>query len=146
MPGQLLADPVDLLGPVVEFGDEGQRLRRIPREDRVREREHLLPPGNPGGVGHHLGGDLRFGGHALVEEGERVPHPAVGKPGNQPGGVFLGNPLFPGDVKEPLGAVLRPDPAEVVPLAAGDNRRRDLVGLGGREDKEDVGRRLFHDL
>ena len=39
-------------------------------------------------------------------------------------------------------SVLR-DPAEIVMLAAGENRRRNFVDLGCRKDKHDMGGRLF---
>jgi hypothetical protein len=45
-----------------------------------------------------------------------------------------------------VGDFRRRDRAEVEPLAAGLDRREDLVGLGGGEDELDMIRRLFEDL
>src|SRR5581483_1927453 len=47
------------------------------------------------------------------------------------------------DLGQPRGDVGDPNAAEVEALAAADDGGRNLVGLGGAEDEDGVGRRLF---
>ena len=84
---------------------------------------------------------------ALVQQAHRVAHTAVSQPCQIGGGVRLqGNVLAVGDIVQPVGDVLRQDPAEGKALAAGQDGRGHLVQLRGRQDKQQMLRRLLDDL
>ena len=118
----------------VAIGDALQQLRRA----QVAGKAH--------------GGDDRFGrdhiaAGALVEQRQRVAHAAVRHAGEQRGGVRLQvQVLLLGNIVQARGDRIDRDALEAVPLAAGEDRRRDLVQLRRREDEHEVRRRLLKDL
>ena len=118
----------------VAAGDALQQLRRA----QVAGKAH--------------GGDDRFGrdhiaAGALVEQRQRVAHAAVRHAGEQRSGVRLQvQVLLPGNKVQARGDRIDRDALEAVPLAAGEDRRRDLVQLRRREDEHEVRRRLLKDL
>ncbi len=84
---------------------------------------------------------------ALVEQAQRVADAALGEAGDQLGrlaGEF--EAFFPGDVRDLVGQLRRFDAAEVVALAAREDRRGDLLQLGRGEDEDQMLRRLLDDL
>ena len=99
----------------VAAGDALQQLRRA----QVAGKAH--------------GGDDCFGrdhiaAGALVEQRQRVAHAAVRHAGEQRGGVRLQvQVLLPGNEVQARGDRIDRDALEAVPLAAGEDRRRDLV-------------------
>ena len=86
------------------------------------------------------GGQLPLGrAEQLVEQGLRVPHGAVRPPRDESQGVVLRlQPLLADDVPERLENLAAADGGEVEPLAAAEDRHRDLLHLGGGEDEFDV--------
>ena len=60
--------------------------------------------------------------------------------------VVIGNALLRGDVFQVTHAVLDADPVEIVNLAAGQNRRDDLVLLGRRQNEHGMRGRLLERL
>ena len=94
---------------------------------------------------HHLAGVGLDNG--LVQQGQAVPHRALGGAGNQ--GQALGLDLRAFLLADPLqmgGQDRRLDPPQVETLAAGQDGHRHLADLGGGEDELGVGRRLFQGL
>ena len=84
---------------------------------------------------------------ALVEQAHAVAHAAVGEAREQVHRVGLDlDMLLIGDEVEPRGDLLCPQALEREPLAAGEDRRRDLLQLGRGEDEQQMGRRLLDDL
>ena len=85
--------------------------------------------------------------HSLVEQTQSVSHTAFAGPGQR-----HQTPLFDDDLvlfdhmTQPLDDLGSCNPAEVVMLAAGENRGRNFVDFGGREDKHDMRRRLLQRL
>ncbi len=96
----------------------------------------------------HLPGDPALGRPGgLVQQRQGVPDGALGVAGDESQGVGIGlDPLLGGDPTEMLPHGFGGDPAELEALAPGDDRRGQLVGLGGAEDEDDVGRRLLEHL
>ena len=84
---------------------------------------------------------------ALIEQAQRVADAALGQAGDQLGrlaGKF--KVFFPGDVRDVVGQLRRLDAAEVVALAAREDRRGDLLQLGRGEDEDQMLRRFLDDL
>ena len=83
----------------------------------------------------------------LVEHRQRVAHASVGfLSDNMQRFVVIGNALLRGDVFQVTHAVLDADPVEIVNLAAGQNRRDDLVLLGRRQNEHGMRGRLLKRL
>ena len=81
---------------------------------------------------------------ALIQQTERVAHAAVGKPGYQLRRVMRERKLLlPGDIFKVFRDLRRVDAAEAVPLAAGEDRRGDLLQLRRGEDEHQVLGRLL---
>lgn len=84
---------------------------------------------------------------ALVEQGYRVAHAAVGEPREQLGSLVCElEALLSGDIVEMFGDDLRVQAAETVALATGEYRGGHLAQLGGGEDEHEVLRGFFEDL
>ena len=79
-----------------------------------------------------------------IQNGQRVSHGTIGKAGDElrPLAGQLQS-LLPGDVLHTLGDVLGADAGKIVPLAPGKDGGGDLLDLRGRQNKDDVGRRLL---
>jgi hypothetical protein len=83
----------------------------------------------------------------LVEQRERVAHRASGLARHEgDGGVVEADAFSAEDVLDARADLLRGQELEIIPLAAGQNRDRNLVHLGRREDELHVRRRLFEGL
>ena len=86
------------------------------------------------GVGHR----------ELFQKVFRIPKAAPGVAGHQAQGVRVyGHSFRPGDFFQTGVNQIGGNAAEVKPLATGDNRRENLVGLGGAKDENDMAGRLF---
>ncbi len=146
----------------VELGAALEDARAVAREDRREERDERRPVGRSeerGDVrGRHAAARARRG---LVEEREPVAEAAGRRGGQRPEGRALDErrallrrgrrlddreALAPRDVGEPVGDLVVRQAPEVEALAAREDRRRDLVALGRREDEDGVGRRLLERL
>ena len=107
----------------------------------VGQAQHVADQGS----GHGLPGVGLDDG--LVQQGLGVPHRALGGPGDQ--GQALGlnpHPLGLEDHLQVADDVVGLHPAQVEPLAAGEDGHRHLADLGGGEDELGVGRRLLEGL
>ncbi len=83
----------------------------------------------------------------LVQDAERVARAAVARPDDEVDGAGLeGEALAPSQVLDVRGQHVPGDPAEVEPLGPRQDRRQDLVRLGGGEDEHDVAGRLLDGL
>ena len=86
-------------------------------------------------------------GHSLVENGQSVTHCSVSLLGDDVQRLVVdGDVLLGGDVAEVLHDVGYADAVEVVGLAAGQDRRKDLMLLRGGKDEDGVCRRLLQSL
>ena len=97
----------------------------------------------PERLGHRgVAGRVAAGGQHLVEQRERVAHPALGLAGDQ-GQRRAGERVIPSAAatsREPVDDLLQREAAEVVALAAREDGVRQLVRLGGGEDELHVRR------
>ena len=118
----------------VAIGDALQQLRRA----QVAGKAH--------------GRDDRFGrddiaAGALVEQRQRVTHTAVRHAGEQRGRVRLQVQVFLlRHIVQARGDCIDRDALEAVPLAAGEDRRRDFVQFRRRKDEHEVRRRFLEDF
>ncbi len=91
-------------------------------------------------VGYVLSADS----YALIQEGQGIPHGSVGFLGNDLKGILsYGNTFLHGDPGQMAGHSLYGDPVKIEYLAAGQNRRQDLVLFCSSQNKKCIGRRLF---
>ena len=97
-------------------------------------------------VAHGRGGQLavRRGGHAHVEDAERVAHRALGGARDDLQRLGLGGDFQLGERQlHALDHQPGRDVSEIVALHAAEDRRGQLLRLGRREDEHDVCGRLF---
>ena len=86
-------------------------------------------------------------GHGLVEDRKGIPHGTVRLDGNHMEGLLIyGNLLFGGHILEVADDIGDADPAEIVGLASGQDRREHLVLFGGRQNEDGVCGRLLEGL
>ena len=97
--------------------------------------------------------DVRFSdlvsaeGHELVQHRLGIPHASIGSLCDGKGRCLReGDPFVAGNEEEMLGDDRCRDPAQVEPLAAGEDSGKDFVRLRRREDELHVGRGLFEGL
>ena len=85
--------------------------------------------------------------HGLVEHRQRVAHTAVGFLRNEVQRLLVGrDTLCGGNIFKVFDRILDTDTVEIVNLAPRQNRRDDLVLLGGRQDENRMGGRLLQRL
>ena len=97
---------------------------------------------------HRLGGKLphRSGG-TLVKQTQAVTHTAVRQSSNHPCcGLIQIDVFLVGHILQPGSNVLLTDAAEGKPLAPGQDGGRHLMKLGGRQNKQQMLRRLLNDF
>ena len=83
-------------------------------------------------------------GHTTVQKGDGIPHGAVSQPGQEQGGLGGKTQIFsPGDGEQTVADGGGGNPAEIIPLAPGQDGGRHLVDLGGGQDKQGMFRRLL---
>ena len=81
---------------------------------------------------------------ALVEDRERVAQCAIRNAGDEQRRVVRKlHPLLPGHIFQPRGNILRRNAAEIEALAAGKDRRGELMHLRSGEDEQHIGGRLL---
>ena len=114
-------------------------LEEIDDELRIDETEHAA---------HESEIDRALArGEALIEQALPVAHAPLGAPGYQRERLPLERDLLEGaDLLELRGDLLQLEPLEIESLAAREDRRGNLVRLGGREDEVHVDRRLLERL
>ena len=129
-------------------GDDLQRGAPVLGRDRVGGAEEQLGIGDAEHCEHVVGRDLVAAvGDELIEGPERVAEAAVGGAGDRPHRpVGEGDRLRAGHPAQDDRDVLRRGAGEVEALAAIDDRRHHLVGLGGRQHENGVRRRLLERL
>ena len=130
------------------FVHEGERDGGVLGEQGGAQVAHLLPGREPKD-GKHVGLlDLApTKGYELVQHGFRVPHAAIGSQGDRQRGFLREvDPLLRGDVHQVARDDGGADALEVEPLAAGKNRGRELLDIGGGEEELHVRRRFLQRL
>ena len=135
-------------GPLTETLDEEQRPLSVALVHQVDhfEQEVLLDQSEH--VERLLQGDGAPGiCGQLIEDPDGVTEATPGRPGDDRE-RRLGHldTLLPGDAGQHADHLHHGRPAEVEALAARQDRRRDLVRLGGGQDEHGVGRRLLEGL
>jgi hypothetical protein len=97
---------------------------------------------------HVVGGDARAAvGDELVQSAERVAEASVGRARDRADRAVIDlDRLGLRDAPDDFGDLAQPWTLEVEALAAVDDRRHHLVGLGGREHEDGVRRRLLERL
>ena len=174
-PGLVLGDDEEVIGDLAERGDH-QELAQVSHEVGREPGGIVTGAGergaDPQGRGAVAGGDRLGGaeqelgigdaehgedivgrdlvaavGHELIEGAERIPEAAVGGPGDRADGTVVDDePLRLGGAPEHDRDLVRGGAAEVEALAAVDDRRHHLVGLGGGEHEDGVRGRLLERL
>ncbi len=145
---ELAENEAEVIAGRYDAFDEGEDLVRLLVEDGRREAaEQVLADCPEDGLEVLVADVLAAEGHGLVEKALGVAHAAVGGLGDegQPGGGD-GDAFFLRDLHEVVDDVLVGDLAELEMLAAGNDRRRDLVELRRRENEHGVRRRLLERL
>ena len=129
-----------------ELAEQHQRLRCVSCCDASQQLRRTQMPGKPHCREHNLRGDVLAAG-ALVQQRQRVAHPAVRQPRQQRGGVVLQvDLLLPSHIAQPRRDLLGGNALEAVPLAAGQDRCRDLVQFRRRQNEHQMLRRLFENF
>jgi hypothetical protein len=126
-----------------------ERMGGIPLHDRLHRVEQQLGIGDPEHREHvgRLDPALAGVGDELLEGAERVPEAAGGVTGDERHrAVVDSDRLLAGDPAEHGRHLLHRRSAEVEPVAAIDDRRQDLLGLGRREHEDRPRRRLLERL
>ena len=128
--------------------NQAQPARRVAQHQVLRQ--HL-----DGRIGRRSQHRLHLGqgnvcpaeGDHLVQQGDGVAQPALGIAGDEFNGGRLGLETFGlADVRQVGDHVAQWNPLEREALAAREDGSRDFVRLGGRQEKEGVGGRLFERL
>ena len=125
-----------------------QRLDIVARQERFGHAEVGVVVQYVERLGHLLIAEfLPAERNGLVEHRQGVAHAAVGFLCDQVERLVVGgDSLLRGDVFEVFHGVLDADAVEVVDLAAGEDRRDNLVFFGGRQDEDGVCGRLLERL
>ena len=131
----------------LQNGVEGaERFRIFAAQDVRGEREDFLFSRETEQVIDERGRErgVPGGAAALVEQRERIAEPAFRADGEEVG-RFVRERKFVGfgDFEQMFLDVFGGNAAELIALAAGENRQRDFFRLGRRQDKKHMGRRLF---
>ena len=107
---------------------------------RVEELAQGLGLGQAKGVFEELGGDSLVGeGGDLIENTERITERAAAAADDKPQRVIFDRDFFGvGDFAEVVKHCFRVSKTKSMDLGAGGNGDWDLVGVGGRHDKDDV--------
>ena len=144
---QLLCQALNVHRLLTQLGKLCQRRCTVLRFQRIRNTEQIAAVGHTRHAAHHICVDLCRHTGAGVQNGQCIAQCAICQTGDQLGSIRGQLQLFlPCDILHPAGDVLRPDAGEIIPLAAGQNGGRHLLDLGRRQNKNDMGRRLFQRL
>ena len=115
--------------------------------DKAHELGGLQIARQPQGVQDLLLVHPLSGPGALVQQGQGVPHAAVGQPGQEGGSLPRQvDALLPGHIAQPLGDLTREDALEGELLAPGLDGGGDLVQLRGGQNEHQVLRGLLQDF
>ena len=86
-------------------------------------------------------------GQGLIKNAQSIPHAPFRRISNHPQRLFIiGQILLVQDKLHPLKRILGTDAVKIKPLHPGQDRQRNLVGFGRRQNKDYVGRRFFQCL
>ena len=134
--------------PAHRVVDHAQRRCRVVGDQRVRKFKHEVPARGAQHVPGQLRRDRALGkGQAHVHKAQCIAHRALRRPGNLQQGLRFG--AAADALQHHLKAGndgLHPDAVEVEALAAGEDRGRELLWLGGGQDEHGVLRRLLQGL
>ena len=116
--------------------------------DRVDDLEELVGPADPENREHPVHVDVGAAvGDELVERSEGVAEASLGGAGDQGDGAVVDlDALRDGHATDDLRDLVEPRAGEIKALAAVRDRRHHLVGFGGRQHEDRVGRRLLEGL
>ena len=137
---------------VFSFGEHvrsrRKRFLRVFRRQRPQNPYHAVPPDQSQNIPHERFRDFFLRQrNALIERGQCVTKAAVGFPRHQgQRRVVRRNPGRLHDLAQTRLDVLRRDSLEIVSLATGLDRRRNLLELRRRENEHHVWRRLLQRL
>ena len=144
MSDQFFGQPLNIHRLLTQLCQLCQRRSTILRFQCIRNAEQIAAVGNACHAAHHIGIDLRRDAGTSVQNGQCIAQSAVRQTGNQlctvRGQLQM---LFPRNILHSAGNVLGADTGKVIPLAAGQDRSRNFLDLGGGQNKDDMGRRLF---
>ena len=147
-----IADPLGtqalhILGGAVEGIHQRQGGGSILRRYAIGELSQgvLTRHAGDGGDGVHI--DVLCHAGALIQQRQTVAQSAVCQTSQQHGGIVGdGEPLLACHVGQAGGNLLGADATKVEPLATGEDGGGQFMHLGGGEDENHVGRRLFQRL
>ena len=135
----------DVLAALVELAQELNTPGNVPCSGHFCELIQMMIVGDPCAAPYGVLGDVAADCDTAVEQGKRVAHSAVGEPGYHVRSLLSkGDPLLLSYAEQPCGTVRDLNPAELEPLAAGKYRRGNLVKLRGRENEDNMRRRLLY--
>ncbi len=145
---QVLVKTAQVLALVIERLDEIEDLRPVAVDDGGEGPQQRPPVGHPQDAGDLRGGDaVAPKGHHLVQKSLRVPEAALRGPGHQAQPLGVDPPaLLLGQLRQVRLDQPGGNPPEIVALAPGQDGHRHLVGMGGGQDEDCVGRRLLQSL
>ena len=145
---EITAEARHLVAVPVELLDGAQTRRRIAPQDGVRDAVEDRPVGDAERALHiRLRERLAAEDDHLIEERLRVAHAAVGLARDREERRIVGRDALVGDdALQACDQLGDRDALELVTLAARDDRLRQLVDLGRREDELHVLRRLLERL
>ena len=144
---ELAQQRAHILTAPVQLVQQRQSVAPLTRQEQAHELHRLGTAGQSQRVQHAAAVHDRAGGTALVQQAERVAQRTVGHAGQQVRpirGQVDGFGLR--HLQQLLLHIVGQDALEVEPLAAGEYGGRDLLDLGGGQNKQQVGGRLLHDL
>src|SRR5690606_36653828 len=150
--GEAAVELGEVVALVEEALDEAEDVAVAAVGDDAEQLQIQLLAHEAEDLAHVVGGDGAVGGEGadLVEEGERVAHPALGAARDRDervGGDL--DPLGLEDLAKTLHDPADAHPTEIEALAAREDRRRgllDALWLRRREDEDHPRRRLLEDL
>ena len=145
-PGQLRQQDRRVLPVHPKAVEIADRLLRLPAQNALHQRGRAAVARKAHGVVHRVEVD-HLARRALVEETQRVAHAAIGQARDELRRVVLQREaLFARDVFQIPRDGGGVDALEAVALAAGQDRRRDLLELRGCKNEHQVLRRLLEDF
>ena len=145
---QLAREAPHVLSGGVEGLDGPENGRSIPLQDCAREILERLARDEAEDAQSILFRDpVTRERDKLIKGTERIAHATLGAAGNGEQRVLIGiDLLLLADIPQPRHDLMRLDTAQIKPLAPGDDRREELVALGGGKDELHIGRRFLKGL
>ena len=146
--GQLLNEPLEVHAATVKRLDLRQDRGRVAMDQRRAQIQRRPAIDGAQSLSHLLiGRRLATGRKHHVQHRQRVAHPALGLAHDKgDGAVGKLRALLAENLRQTPGHAARRNAAKIMPLAAREDRVRQLVRLGGGEDELHMRRRLLKRL